>query len=130
MKKIYALLFVCIVAFPFFSNEASAAIIDEVEPNDTSNDAQLIERNNHNPAQMLVGDNSSQKVLVGNLVSNLDVDWYKMTLLADPKTILSINNKAFHSRWDVHLQGNVSNVSKPYSLTPILRFSYFYPIIP
>lgn len=283
MRKIYAFLFVLFISLPFFIEEVAAAIIDEAEPNDTSVNAQLIERNNHDPAQMINGNNASQKVLVGNLSSATDEDQYQVYLPANPETYLSINgqtgpifkfeifdatlgqifeedyskdpsfigafpyefnvstagiyyvkvssvfgtggdyrftvgspnymvdsyeytaatpltlttsintaqgtydlrhiadvpkkaivyqvtfggtkvnsatseyrriklaadsswintssyswianipavqNKAFHSQWSVQLQGKVSNSTKPYSLTPKLRFSYFYPIIP
>lgn len=65
---------ICFISLPFFIEEVAAAIIDEAEPNDTSVNAQLIERNNHDPAQMINGNNASQKVLVGNLSSATDED--------------------------------------------------------
>ncbi|MBE1555986.1 PPC domain-containing protein [Sporosarcina limicola] len=91
MKKICVLLFTCLVAWPFLGEKASAEILNEVEPNNTPAQAQLIQRNNHDPSQMLIGNNTSQKVVAGSLESQLDEDWYKVSLPANAETVLSIN---------------------------------------
>lgn len=91
MKKIYAIFLVFFFSVTVSGVKASATVIDEVEPNNISNEAQQIERNNHNPSQTIVGNNTSQKVLVGNVEDSNDVDWYKVNLPANLETILAIN---------------------------------------
>ena len=59
-----------------------------------------------------------------------DSSWINTSSYSWIANIPAVQNKAFHSQWSVQLQGKVSNSTKPYSLTPKLRFSYFYPIIP
>ncbi|OHW61210.1 hypothetical protein EUAN_24350 [Andreesenia angusta] len=39
-------------------------------------------------------------------------------------------NKALKNIWKIKLEGKVSDASKPFSLTPEIRFSYVYPILP
>lgn len=43
-----------------------------------------------------------------------------------PSTI----NKLFRNKWDVKIDGTVSDTSKPYSLTPKIHFSYVFPVLP
>ncbi|WP_146553194.1 hypothetical protein [Rummeliibacillus sp. SL167] len=73
-----------------------------MEPNNISNEAQQIERNNHNPSQTIVGNNTSQKVLVGNVEDSNDVDWYKVNLPANLETILAINPTLGVLKFEVH----------------------------
>lgn len=40
------------------------------------------------------------------------------------------NNKTLKNIWKVKLDGRVFDESKPFSLTPELRFNYVYPILP
>lgn len=109
MKKVSILVFVLLVSFPFFDEKVSAALDYEVEPNNNSNEAQHIERNAHNPTQLIDGDTTSQKVLSGQLENNLDEDWYKVTLPKDSETVLSING----SRMSVEVyDSNFSRIFK------------------
>lgn len=39
-------------------------------------------------------------------------------------------NKYFHDKWDVKIGGTVTDASKPYSLTPKVKFSYVFPVLP
>ncbi len=96
MKKVQkrliptVLLGLTMIVSPFYGNSTFATVTNEVEPNGSTLEYQRIERNNHEPAQMINGNNESQKVLSGKLESSTDEDWY-LVRLESGRNILSIN---------------------------------------
>lgn len=95
MKKIYTIILsMCFILL--CSTTSFASTINEIEPNNSANEAQTIYRNNENPAQIVNGDYSGQYVTVGTLTDSTDKDWYKVYLPADRNTILGINSTALN----------------------------------
>lgn len=93
MRKIYAtILGLCFVFL--FSTTAFAATINETEVNDSASTAQLIQANNEDPSKIISGNYDGQNVVVGNITSTTDEDWYKVYLPANSRTILGINSSA------------------------------------
>jgi hypothetical protein len=93
MKKIYTLILsICFVFL--FASTTFAATINETEPNDSASGAQLIQRNNEDPASVASGNYNGQNVVVGNIANSTDQDWYKVYLPANSNTILGINSTA------------------------------------
>ncbi|WP_446896970.1 hypothetical protein ACSVC9_08005 [Clostridium sp. LBM24168] len=119
MKKFYiAVLSLCFVAL--FATTSFAASANEIEPNNSYNQAQLIQRNNENPAEIVNGNYQGQYVAIGSLSDSTDEDWYKVYLPADSKTILGINssklsNVGYFDIYDQNLNHitNVNHVQDP-----------------
>ena len=91
MKKAYIVILILCFSL-LFCNVSFAYIIDEVEPNNTSEEAQIIERNQHNAFEMGQGKFTSQRVVAGSVYNDYDADWYIVNLPADDNTVLSINH--------------------------------------
>ncbi|OHW61211.1 hypothetical protein EUAN_24360 [Andreesenia angusta] len=95
IKKYLAVLSICFLSLITLSaNSSYADAMTETEPNNTINEAEVIERNNHNPAEFIKGNNSSQRVVSGT-IDEADQDWYKVYLPKDSNTILSVNSKVY-----------------------------------
>ncbi|WP_243154904.1 hypothetical protein [Clostridium thermarum] len=93
MKKIYTtILSLCFIFL--FSTTAFAASINETEPNASASTAQLIQANNEDPSKIVTGNYDGQNVVVGNITSTTDQDWYKVYLPANSNTIIGINSSA------------------------------------
>ncbi|MBK1811925.1 hypothetical protein JHL18_14990 [Clostridium sp. YIM B02505] len=91
MKKIGIIIFsLCFVLL--FSKTVFAATINEVEPNDSTSTAQLIQKNNEDPSKVVTGNYDGQNVVIGSITSSIDEDWYKVYLPANSNTILGINS--------------------------------------
>lgn len=67
-------------------------VIEEVEGNNEQSNAQEVPYNNPNPAKIIIGDYSGQSTLKGVLKDNNDVDWYKVYVPNEKKSIFSINS--------------------------------------
>ncbi|KHD36711.1 hypothetical protein NL50_09305 [Clostridium acetobutylicum] len=77
------------------SNTAFASTItNEVEPNNSIGQAQVIQSNNEDPSLVVNGNRAGENVVLGSNSSISDEDWYKVNLKANSKTILGINSDA------------------------------------
>lgn len=105
-----------------FSTSALALNINEqTTPNETMADAQLIEPNNSNPSDYYSGQNKDQRVVIGNLSSATDIDWYKVELDANyMRPVIFINSNAV-----IEVQIISSNNSVIANFTHIKNYSYF-----
>ncbi|AJA46869.1 hypothetical protein CPAST_c07690 [Clostridium pasteurianum DSM 525 = ATCC 6013] len=94
MKKIIIIAMSFCFTFLFGSIALAATSVNEVEPNSSASEAQLIERCNVDPAKVISGNYENQNTVIGNVTDTSDEDWYKVYLPADENTILSINSSA------------------------------------
>ena len=79
---------VAIMMMSFSSVIVHAQEISETEPNDTSDQAQLIFANAETAAGCVIGSYIGQRVINGT-ISSTDVDWYKVSLSAGTQYITS-----------------------------------------
>lgn len=122
MKKIYiTILSVCFVLL--FATTSFATTVNDIEPNNSASEAQLIQRNNEDPAQIITGNYTSQQVVIGNLTDGTDQDWYKVYLPANSNTILGINSSALSYKGDFEIYDeNLNLISR---ITHVQDSSYF-----
>lgn len=96
MKKIKTFIISFCFIFIFSTSivlAASATEQNEVEPNNSPEQAQSIQKNHSNPSAIVNGDYTGQFATLGNINSKDDVDWYKVYLSADSKNILTVNSR-------------------------------------
>lgn len=87
--------YLAVLGFCFlFSSTTFAATVSEIEPNDTSTQAQTVERNNPHPELVISGNQTGQYVAKGTISDTSDTDWYKVYLPANSQTVLSLNGKS------------------------------------
>ncbi|GHU47393.1 hypothetical protein FACS1894120_5370 [Clostridia bacterium] len=85
-----------IIAISAFTLTSFAETTNQVRPNYTAEDAQLMQRNAETPEQYYAINTTQEHVISGSLLSDSEEDWYKISLSADPtgnNTLLSINCK-------------------------------------
>lgn len=61
----------------FFSTAVAAAgtVLDEIEPNNSPEQAQMIQKSNPNPSCVVKGNYTGQAVAVGKISDKSDEDW-------------------------------------------------------
>ncbi|EDU38738.1 hypothetical protein B2H94_02610 [Clostridium sporogenes] len=91
MKKINTF-FMSLCFILFFSTAVAAAgtVLDEVEPNNSPEQAQMMEKNNVNPSGVVKGDYTGQFVAAGKISDKSDEDWYKVLLSENNSTLLTV----------------------------------------
>ncbi|APQ96854.1 hypothetical protein [Clostridium botulinum] len=91
MKKINTL-FMSLCFILFFSTAVAAAgtVLDEVEPNNSPEQAQMMEKNNPNPSGVAKGDYTGQFVAAGKISDKSDEDWYKILLSENDNILLTV----------------------------------------
>lgn len=99
----------------------NAQTVNEAEPNDTMETAQLIQANKETAAQAVAGSTAGEYVVRGS-VSSTDDDWLKVYLDAGTQYV-SCNGDNFS--FDVYNSNNRLNTS----FTPSVYFSYVYPVV-
>ena len=91
MKKINTL-FMSLCFILFFSTAVAAAgtVLDEVEPNNSPVQAQMIKKSNPNPSCVVKGDYTGQVVAAGKISDKSDEDWYKVLLTENDSNLLTV----------------------------------------
>lgn len=89
---------------------AHAQSVNEIEPNDTMETAQLILANSETAAQAVTGNRPNQYVVNGNLLKT-DIDWYKVYLTSGTQYV-TCNGKGFD--FEVYDSNNIIIASEKY----------------
>ncbi|MCH4200135.1 MAG: hypothetical protein LKF87_10210 [Clostridium tyrobutyricum] len=124
-KKKFCIAMLSLFFTLLFAAPSFAASVNETEPNNSSSEAQLIQRNNEDPSKVVNGNRNGQYVAVGTFSDSNDEDWYKVYLPASDKTILGINTSKISvaSDFDIYdenlnLVKSISYVKDPSYLGP------------
>lgn len=138
MKKIYITILSTFFIFLFANTAYAATEINEIEPNGSTTQAQVIVTNNEKPAELIKANATGTNYVHGNISDRTDEDFYKVFLSADNKNILSIANSAISGTGifevydeDLNLITSINyKKNSLYSVTPyyvnIPKSGYYY----
>lgn len=113
MKKIGIFVLISCFTLLFSSVVFATTTFNEVEPNNSSNEAQIIQKNNGDPAKFVTGNTEGQSNTIGNISDIQDNDWYKVYLPVNSTTVLTVNSPSLSGTgvFDVYDE-NLNIVSK------------------
>lgn len=94
-----------IVMMSIMSIDVYAQEVSEAEPNDTSDQAQLIFANSETPSGCVNGTYVGQRVIAGT-ISLSDTDWYKVSLSSGTQYVTS-NGASYN--FDIYLENDLIN---------------------
>ena len=105
MIRAFLICTAAVMMMSFSSVKVHAQEISEVEPNDTSDQAQLIFANSETAAGCVNGSYTGQRVINGT-ISSSDTDWYRVSLSAGTNYVTS-NGASYY--FDIYLESDLAN---------------------